>query len=177
MPSPCAYATRDGCAHCANDELPHLNGTAGRTVVAEMIEPSHDDTFLRCVRQRDNLALRRHLRGRRAAPFDSPDMNGKSAMECAVYKASIGEIDPRDVESRFQSYASVERERSAAGAIMPDWRAMIARVGAARPDFQDSLRLRCDALRFSGMRADYYEYLADMLDGLQGRKTLRDLLR
>lgn len=36
-------------------------------------------------------------------------------------------------------------------------------------------RLRCDVLRFSGMRADYYEYLADMLDGLQGRKSLRDL--
>ena len=36
-------------------------------------------------------------------------------------------------------------------------------------------RLRCDVLRFSGMRADYYEYLADMLDGLQGRKSQRDL--
>ncbi|HTJ99276.1 MAG TPA: ATPase, T2SS/T4P/T4SS family [Bordetella sp.] len=111
----------DGCAHCANDELPHLNGTAGRTVVAEMIEPAHDDVFLRCVRQRDNLALRGHLRGhlrgRRAARFDSPDMYGKSAMECAVYKAAIGEIDPRDIESRFQSCASVERERSLAGDI------------------------------------------------------------
>ncbi|WP_235610814.1 ATPase, T2SS/T4P/T4SS family [Bordetella sp. H567] len=105
----------EGCTRCANEELPHLNGTAGRTVVAEMIEPAHDDIFLRCVRQRDNLALRRHLRGRRAAPFDSPDMNGKSAMECAMYKVSTGEIDPRDVESRFQSYASVERERAASG--------------------------------------------------------------
>lgn len=101
-----------GCSHCASEELPHLNGTRGRTVVAEMIEPSCDDAFLRCVRQRDNLALRRHLRARRVAPFDSADMEGKSAMECAVYKASIGEIDPRDIESRFQSYASVARERS-----------------------------------------------------------------
>lgn len=56
---------------------------------------------------------------------------------------------------------------------MPDWRAIIA-MRAAWPDFQ-GLRLRVDALRFAGMRADYYEYLADMLDGLQGRKTLRDL--
>lgn len=112
----CAQAlrvrNREGCHRCANDELPHLNGTAGRTVVAEMIEPSLDDTFLRCVRQRDNLGLRRHLRGRRAARFDSPDMEGKSAMECAVYKTSTGEIDPRDVESHFQSYVSVERERA-----------------------------------------------------------------
>ncbi|OZI23510.1 general secretion pathway protein [Bordetella genomosp. 9] len=104
-----------GCEHCANAELPHLNGTAGRTVVAEMIEPAHDDVFLRCVRRRDNLALRRHLRARRGAPFDHPDMTGKSAMECAVYKAAAGQIDPRDIESRFQSYASVQRERAQAG--------------------------------------------------------------
>ncbi|CAM3709835.1 Bacterial type II secretion system protein E domain-containing protein [Bordetella sputigena] len=104
-----------GCARCVNDELPHLNGTAGRTVVAEMIEPAHDDVFLHCVRQRDNLALRRHLRGRRVAPFDHPDMTGKSAMECAVYKAATGQIDPREIEMRFQSYAAVERERAAAG--------------------------------------------------------------
>ncbi|AOB33539.1 general secretion pathway protein [Bordetella sp. H567] len=51
---------------------------------------------------------------------------------------------------------------------------MITGAIAARLDFQ-RLRLRWDAVRFSGMRADYYEYLADMLDGLQGRKTLRDL--
>jgi type II secretory ATPase GspE/PulE/Tfp pilus assembly ATPase PilB-like protein len=105
----------DGCPHCVNDELPYLNGTAGRTVVAEMIEPAHDDVFLRCVRQRDNLALRGHLRGRRVARFDSADMYGKSAMECAVYKAATGEIDPRDIECRFQSCATAERERSLAG--------------------------------------------------------------
>jgi type II secretory pathway component PulF len=51
---------------------------------------------------------------------------------------------------------------------MPAW------LRGGRPDFQ-ALRLRCDALRFSAMRADYYEYLADMLEGLHGRKTLRDL--
>jgi type II secretory ATPase GspE/PulE/Tfp pilus assembly ATPase PilB-like protein len=101
----------EGCQHCAMDELQHLNGTRGRTVVAEMIEPLHDEKFLRCVRQRDNIALRRHLRARCISPFDSADMDGKSAMECAVYKASIGEIDPRDIESRFQTYASIERER------------------------------------------------------------------
>ncbi|RXN93490.1 general secretion pathway protein [Achromobacter aloeverae] len=35
--------------------------------------------------------------------------------------------------------------------------------------------LRHDAARFAAHRADYYEYLADLLDGLQGRKTLRDI--
>ena len=35
--------------------------------------------------------------------------------------------------------------------------------------------LRLDAWRFLPRRADYYEYLADLIDGLQGRRTLRDL--
>jgi type II secretory pathway component PulF len=35
--------------------------------------------------------------------------------------------------------------------------------------------LRCDAWRFRRVRADYYDYLADMIETLQGHKTLRDL--
>lgn len=100
-----------GCPHCVNDDLPHLNGTSGRTVVAEMIEPGNDDIFLRCVRSRDTIRLRRYLRGRRRAPFDSPDMEGKSALECAVYKAAAGIIDPREIESRFRSFAAIDQER------------------------------------------------------------------
>ncbi|CAM3709556.1 Toxin coregulated pilus biosynthesis protein E [Bordetella sputigena] len=57
---------------------------------------------------------------------------------------------------------------------MPDSRAVLAGVRVRRPDFQ-ALQLRWDLLRFASMRADYYEYLADMIEGLQGRKTLRDL--
>jgi len=37
-------------------------------------------------------------------------------------------------------------------------------------------RLRADAWRFRPRRADYYEYLADLIEGTQGRKTLRDIL-
>jgi len=37
------------------------------------------------------------------------------------------------------------------------------------------VRLRHDAAVFAAHRASYYEYLADLLDGLQGRKTLRDI--
>ncbi|ARP80993.1 general secretion pathway protein [Bordetella genomosp. 8] len=57
---------------------------------------------------------------------------------------------------------------------MPEWRAILAGALARCPDIP-AWRLRCDLLRFAGMRADYYEYLADMIEGLQGRKTLRDL--
>ncbi|MGS1106584.1 hypothetical protein ACVCNH_10100 [Achromobacter anxifer] len=38
-----------------------------------------------------------------------------------------------------------------------------------------SLLLRLDALRFRAGRADYYEYLADLVEGTQGRKNLRDV--
>ncbi|MFD4839850.1 hypothetical protein ACFWP0_20265 [Achromobacter sp. NPDC058515] len=36
-------------------------------------------------------------------------------------------------------------------------------------------QLRLDALRFRSQRADYYEYLADLVEGTQGRKSLRDI--
>jgi type II secretory pathway component PulF len=35
--------------------------------------------------------------------------------------------------------------------------------------------LALDALRFRTQRADYYEYLADLVEGTQGRKSLRDI--
>ena len=35
--------------------------------------------------------------------------------------------------------------------------------------------LRLDAARFRPRRADYYEYLADLVEGTQGRKSLRDI--
>ncbi|MFY3551417.1 hypothetical protein [Achromobacter insolitus] len=37
------------------------------------------------------------------------------------------------------------------------------------------LLLRLDAWRFRPGRADYYEYLADLIEGTQGRKSLRDV--
>src|SRR5690606_16315784 len=104
-----------GCAQCRSRQLAELNGLAGRTVVAEMIEPGADDVFLQCVRQGDNIRLRRHLAQMRAAPFDAPDMHGKSAMECAIYKALHGQIDPRDVEARFKAFETVALERAQQG--------------------------------------------------------------
>jgi len=101
----------DGCSHCAVAHLPEMNGMAGRTVVAEMIEPGCDEVYLDCLKRRDNLALRRHFAARRADAYDAPGMDGKTAMDCAVYKMSRGEIDPRDVERRFRAFATVARER------------------------------------------------------------------
>ncbi|MEI2416105.1 ATPase, T2SS/T4P/T4SS family [Orrella sp. JC864] len=96
-----------GCAACRSDRLPDMAGLSGRTVAAEMFEPEDDPVFLRCLRERDNLGLLRHFAGQRGAAFDEPDMRGKTAMQCALYKASQGWVDPRDVEARFRPFDSV----------------------------------------------------------------------
>lgn len=101
----------EGCEHCRKPDLPSLHGFAGRTVVAEMIEPSSDLRMLGAIRQGDALRLMTLAASQRTATFDSPDMHGKTAMECAVYKALTGEIDPREVEPRFQAFETVERSR------------------------------------------------------------------
>lgn len=102
----------EGCVHCRNAQWPGANGLAGRTVVAEMIEPGLDDAVLRAVRNCDSVSLRRHLSRQRRTPYDAADMHGKSAMECAVYKVLHGQIDPRAVEPRFKAYATVALERA-----------------------------------------------------------------
>ncbi|MBO9352531.1 general secretion pathway protein [Bordetella petrii] len=91
-----------GCPACRRAQLPQLHGLAGRTVVAEMIEPGHDDHFLHKLRHRDNVGLLRHVRALpRTAPGD-PDMAGKSVLDCALYKVSRGLVDPRLVAAQFE---------------------------------------------------------------------------
>ena len=64
----------EGCRHCRKPGLPELNGYHGRTVVAEIVEPP------------GGLHLSR------------------SAMACAMQKASVGLIDLRDIEVRFHAF-------------------------------------------------------------------------
>lgn len=105
LPSPAEAGLRWrnplGCEVCRRPHLPELAGYQGRTVVAEMIEPAEDDEFLRHLRSADNLGLRKHWRAQRSSQLHEADMRGKSAHECAVYKASLGLVDPRDVDARF----------------------------------------------------------------------------
>ncbi|MFJ0964940.1 general secretion pathway protein, partial [Bordetella bronchiseptica] len=87
-----------GCAACAGAGLPALRGYAGRTVVAELLEPETDAVLLDLIRRRDNPALRRLL-GRRARrqPPDAP----LRAVDCAWRKVEAGVVDPRLVERCF----------------------------------------------------------------------------
>ncbi|CUJ49908.1 ATPase, T2SS/T4P/T4SS family [Achromobacter kerstersii] len=100
-----------GCEKCRIKGIPELFGYAGRTVVAEMFEPSSDPDALRAINQGDELRLRSIYAGHRTSGYDQADMEGKTTMDCAVYKMSQGMIDPRDIEPHFQAFATLLRER------------------------------------------------------------------
>lgn len=102
----------DGCEHCKHPEIPELSGYNGRTVIAEMIEPNTDREVLRCVRAGDTLSLQMHLEAAHRTPIDDPDMTNKTIMECAMYKATQGLIDPRDIEVRTRSFETEELIRT-----------------------------------------------------------------
>jgi len=92
-----------GCPQCQRAQLPELNGTAGRCVAAEMIEPERTEGFLERVRVRDNLGLSQ-LAGK-AAPdggdWRASALRGTRALDCALHKVSIGDVDPRALLRRF----------------------------------------------------------------------------
>lgn len=97
-----------GCAACMNHQVPSLNGYAGRTVAAEMIEPALSPGFLDGIRNSGGLVRAGYAT---PAPFNAqaPESEPRTAMDCAVYKAIRSQIDPRDIESRFQSFDTLER--------------------------------------------------------------------
>lgn len=99
----------DGCEKCRRKQLPELNGSHGRIVVAEMIEPT--PRMLLLFRDSKNLELKQYIRSLRKARFDEPDSTGKSAMEVAMYHVAEGTIDPREVEIKFGSFEQYEAER------------------------------------------------------------------
>lgn len=98
------FRNQSGCKHCQHASVSTLNGTVGRTVVAEMIEPEREPDFLAGIQRHDNLGLHHwfHARARRA--LTDPDMDGKTAMQVAIYKMSQGQIDPRQIEGRFGAF-------------------------------------------------------------------------
>ncbi|KAG1077331.1 hypothetical protein G6F40_017113 [Rhizopus arrhizus] len=76
-----------------------------------MFEPSSDPEALRAISQGDELRLREIYAGHRTSRYAQPDMEGKTTMECAGYKMSLGMIDPRDIEPHFQAFATLIRQR------------------------------------------------------------------
>lgn len=100
-----------GCPQCRKQGLPELNGYMGRTVVAEMVEP--DEHMLPLILSGDSLGLFRYWRGLSDGDYESETMTGKTTMECAILRASRGDIDPHEIEERFMSFETVELKRRA----------------------------------------------------------------
>jgi len=99
----------DGCEHCIKPDLPELNGFAGRTVVSEMLEP--DARMLDLIMSGNTVELHRYWRSMASSNYESDDLTGKNTMECAIWKASKGTIDPREIEGRFMAFETVELQR------------------------------------------------------------------
>lgn len=85
--------SEDGCPHCQN------RGITGSTVVAEIVVP--DKVIRQGVADGADEKTEDYWRKSRTADFDDPDMTGKTAYEHALYKASRGLVDPRDIEREF----------------------------------------------------------------------------
>ena len=90
-----------GCASCHKQNIHELAGIAGRTVIAELIEPTREPEFLDNLNECNRARLRHWHEQRPRSTWTSEDMNGKSIFDCAIYKVSVGELDPRFVEAKF----------------------------------------------------------------------------
>ena len=104
-----------GCPDCRRPHLPELNGTAGRCVAAEMVEPERVDGFLERVRTRDNQGLKRQAQAAGPAAWRAAATRGAQALDTALYRASVGEVDPRSLLRRFDLPAAVVRAGAASG--------------------------------------------------------------
>lgn len=95
-----------GCAQCR-----HI-GNAGQTVVAEVCEVN--EIILPFIRKSEFWEAERHWRRTSDEKLTSGNMAGKTAIEHAIYKVSLGLIDPREVESAFytlRKYLEQYRQR------------------------------------------------------------------
>ena len=105
-----------GCEHCRKSDLPELNGYQGRTVVYEMFEP--DDIASSHILSGRSDKLHQYWRSQSNGKYDSPDLTGKSAMECAIYKAAEGKIEPYEIERRFPKFETIYMKSKANNASL-----------------------------------------------------------
>lgn len=88
------YVTNhEGCDQCRKNPVP---GVAGRTLCAEVITPSFE--LLALLKDEQLLEAYKAWRKGRAA-LDKPESEGKTAYEVGIYKMSIGQIDPSELEA------------------------------------------------------------------------------
>ena len=84
------FKNLEGCSECRN------RGTSGLTIVSEMMIP--DDEWLDISSEgKDRNAWNAYRANHSDRDLTSPNMNGKSVMEHAIFKAQLGQIDPRQI--------------------------------------------------------------------------------
>lgn len=125
-----------GCEHCRRDGMSMLNGFAGRTVAAEMVEP--DDRMCEIIQKEDMPGLRRYWRGLSDGNVTSPHFEGKTAMEVAMHKSALGLIDPREVEKEFDAFSTLAAKAKAQQRLAPRSSIAWSRVGSLGPNPEPS---------------------------------------
>lgn len=106
------FRNEKGCSRCIKG-LTELRGTAGRTVAAEFIEPSEEPEFLEHLKRNDGLALYRWFDQRAHTHITDPDMSGKTAKHCALFKVAQGMVDPREIDRFFGVRSALQRSARA----------------------------------------------------------------
>ena len=106
------FRNEQACSAC-DHSIASLRGTAGRTVVAEMIEPLCEPEFLEGVKKQDGVGLYRWFTHRSQQALLTSEPQRQSAGQIAIYKMAQGLLDPRDVQARFGAFAAVTPVRGA----------------------------------------------------------------
>jgi type II secretory ATPase GspE/PulE/Tfp pilus assembly ATPase PilB-like protein len=96
-----------GCEKCHNPYFTDLNGYAGRQPIAEMIEPNKHYELLRLIGQGDTLGMYEYFDTLPREKLDHEDMTNKTIVECGLYRALQGKLDPRDIEQATEPFENL----------------------------------------------------------------------
>ncbi|MDW5418082.1 ATPase, T2SS/T4P/T4SS family [Iodobacter sp. CM08] len=99
----------EGC-HCCK------KGNYDRTVCASILVPNYE--LLELINSKKKIEAIRYVESM-AGPLWEPASIGKSAYEIAVYKMSIGEIDPREIEANIEPHEFYLRNKKSNSSPLP----------------------------------------------------------
>lgn len=107
------YRNPHGCPCCkaGQEELPTFWGLAGRTVVAEMVEP--DEYMCELLQKADMVGLTRYWKGMSDGDITSENTLGKTAMDVAMHKVAKGLIDPITVQMHLENFRTLASKSNA----------------------------------------------------------------
>jgi type II secretory ATPase GspE/PulE/Tfp pilus assembly ATPase PilB-like protein len=104
------FRNEQACLDC-DHSISSLRGTAGRTVVAEMIDPVREPEFLEGVKNKDGVGLYQWFTQRNQQALLLAEPQRQSAQQIAIYKMAQGLLDPRDVQARFGDFDVLQAQR------------------------------------------------------------------